>query len=108
MKPCKCSKCADCGMLARYGDKTKNEPHIVRSFCTCEKGLRMQYICLNGDRPWSGYKEEEMQEEESELEPCVFCGELVDASEIDERCETVICDSRECNTKYAKIQGGVN
>lgn len=89
-----CTRCDDCGKLARYGDKSKGEPHLVKSFCTCNRGKYLKHV--------------HEQEQEQELEPCVFCGELVDASEIDERCEAVICDSRECNTKYAKIQGGVN
>lgn len=87
-----CMRCEDGGKLARYGDKSKGEPHLVKSFCSCNRGKYLASI----------------EEQEQESEPCVFCGELVDASEIDERCEAVICDGSECNNKYAKIQGGVN
>jgi glutaredoxin len=43
-----------------------------------------------------------------ETSPCVFCEEEVEVHGYDDPHEPVMCDSRECLNKYAKIQGGVN
>jgi hypothetical protein len=50
-----CYKCEDTGKLGRYGDPAKNEPKIVKSFCTCKEGLtqsQMGLTKLHDDLPY--------------------------------------------------------
>lgn len=46
-KKFECSRCNDHGILGRYGNKDKGEPHIVKSFCKCKAGDKKAFDLIN-------------------------------------------------------------